>query len=709
MERPPNTPSGPLADRFRQAGWRHRTGDLVGAEPGYRAVLAEAPDHFDALHLLGVLLLQTGRRDEALPLLRRALALQPGRPDVLCNLAEVERQLGNPAAAVAGCLRALEAAPAFPEAHFNLGNALGDLGRSDEAVAAYRRALELRPAYAEAHFNLANLLRAEGQGPVAVRHYREALALRPRWWPALYNLGITHLQMGDTDPALEYLSQALAGAPPGVDVEGPLGDACLKQGRVAEAAGHYQALVRRYPERWLRRLRLEALAEVIPPSTDYVDDYRARLADVLARYRGERLALDAAQLHVSAAEPPVALAYHGRDDRPLKEGYAALFAPLIRPLDLPPPSGPPHVGVVVTHRHEIIYNRCLGALIARLAAGGRLRVSLVSTRAGVNVLRHLRPDFRGEYLTVPERVDEAAAAIAAAGVDVLHFWEVGTDALNYFLPYYRPARVQTATWGWPVTTGTDRVDAFVSSGALEPANGEGHYTEHLVRLPALPAYVERPAAAVVAPGRERFGLPADAHLYLCLQNLRKLQPDFDPVLGDVLRADPAGLLVLIAAEQPALTELLLRRLGGAMPDVIGRVRVVPRLPHEEYLGLVALADVVLDPPHYGAGANTATDAAWAAVPVVTRPGEFHRGRWQAAVNGLLSVHELTAGSAADYVRQAVRAGTDAGFRRELAARIAGASAALFEDAAAVRAHEAFFLWAVEQGRLGRSVRVSLTV
>ena len=43
-----------VARLLRQAVARHQAGDLAGAAAGYQAVLAEAPNQADALHLLGV-------------------------------------------------------------------------------------------------------------------------------------------------------------------------------------------------------------------------------------------------------------------------------------------------------------------------------------------------------------------------------------------------------------------------------------------------------------------------------------------------------------------------------------------------------------------------------------------------------------------------------------------------------------------------------
>src|SRR5207253_8406700 len=122
---------------------------------------------------------------------------------------------------------------------------------------------------------------------------------------------------------------------------------------------------------------------------------------------------------------------------------------------------------------------------------------------------------------VPERVDEAAAVIRDARFDLVHYWEVGTDTVNYFLPFFRPARVQCATWGWPVTTGNPRVDWYVSAEPLETPEAAGHYTERLALLESLPTCYERPPAPPAPPGpaarRGAFGVGAGTPVYLCAQ------------------------------------------------------------------------------------------------------------------------------------------------------------------------------------------------
>jgi len=55
----------------------HRQGQLDEAEAIYQAVLSHDPDHFDCLHLLGVVQRQRGGSDAAVRLISRALTLKP--------------------------------------------------------------------------------------------------------------------------------------------------------------------------------------------------------------------------------------------------------------------------------------------------------------------------------------------------------------------------------------------------------------------------------------------------------------------------------------------------------------------------------------------------------------------------------------------------------------------------------------------------------
>jgi len=682
---------------LRAAMKQHQAGDLAEAERLYRELLHVCPDHAEGLHLLGILLGRSGRIEEGIRSIEAAAALEPAQPAFQNNLGEMYRQQGRLAEALACLERAVCLAPQLAEAYFNLGNVHRDLGEHARAIQSYQQAVRLRPSYPKARYNLANVLREEGRVKEAIQEYRNALADRRVWHEAHLNLGNAYAELRDTESAILHYQQAMATAPADVDVDENLGGVHLMRGDVATAREHYGRSQARRPDRWLRRLRLESLCEPIPPSMDYVVEYRGKVEQLLLALREEPRAIDLSDLHTSAVEPPMPLAYHGQDDLPLKRLYGGLFLdriPVARPKR---PSGPPHVGIVVTRSHEGVFARCLGGIAERLSRK-ELRISIVCSRSGANVLPRLLKAPELEYLAIPDRVDQAADMLCEVGFDLLHYWEVGTDSVNYFLPFFGCAARQSATWGWPVTTGNPRIDYFLSSRLLEPQGAQSHYAEKLVLMETLPAYYERPTVDSASGSRASFGLGQSDHVYLCTQNLRKYQPDFDLVLAEILRGDGQGRLLLISDEQPAITDRFLRRLRAAMPDVKDRVRIMPRLDRAEYLKLVAAADVVLDTFHYGGGANTVYDAIAVGTPLATLCGTYHRGRYATATLVQLGLNELVAQSPEEYVALSLKLGTDRDYREAVSRRLLRAAEALFEDERVVLEHERFFSRACQEGR-----------
>ena len=119
-----------LAAKFAEAMARHEACDMAAAETQYRALLADKPNHADALHMLGLLHFQTGRPEPAIDLIRNAITHHPKNT-------------------------------AF---HANLGRILNETKRFEEAAEVYAQAARLDPRSAEAHTNRAVALTALGRG-----------------------------------------------------------------------------------------------------------------------------------------------------------------------------------------------------------------------------------------------------------------------------------------------------------------------------------------------------------------------------------------------------------------------------------------------------------------------------------------------------------------------------------------------------------------
>ena len=84
--------------------------------------------------------------------------------------------------------------------------------------------------------------------------------------------------------------------------------------------------------------------------------------------------------------------------------------------------------------------------------------------------------------------------------------------------------------------------------------------------------------------------------------------------------------------------------------------------------LIASADVVLDTPHYGGGANTTYETLALGKPLVTLAGEFHRGRYAAGVLARIGLDDFVTATPDDYIRLAVALGGDAAWREPVVAQ-----------------------------------------
>ena len=74
-----------LPQTLAQALDLHRQGRLAEAEQLYASILSVRPEHFDALHMLGVLKLARGEPVEALRLIAEAMRVKAPSPQILLN------------------------------------------------------------------------------------------------------------------------------------------------------------------------------------------------------------------------------------------------------------------------------------------------------------------------------------------------------------------------------------------------------------------------------------------------------------------------------------------------------------------------------------------------------------------------------------------------------------------------------------------------
>jgi tetratricopeptide (TPR) repeat protein len=229
-----------LSQAFVRAVDLHRKGDVAAAEGLYLQVLAERPDHFDGLQMLGILRYQQKRLPEALSLLGAALESKPDFPPVLMYYGLVLDALDRRKEALASYDQALALAPNYAEALYNRGLLLRRLARPAEALASFDQALSIKPDYVEAHFNRGNVLQDLERPADAVASFELTLGLRPHHVGALNNRGLALLRQHRPVEALASFERALAVQPDHARALNNRGNTLQELQRPAEALASYE-------------------------------------------------------------------------------------------------------------------------------------------------------------------------------------------------------------------------------------------------------------------------------------------------------------------------------------------------------------------------------------------------------------------------------------------------------------------------------------
>ncbi len=200
-------------------------------------ILSRDQDHFDALHLLGVVLSRQDLHAEALPYLLRAAAVRADHAQLQTNLCNTYLALKRYDDAMVACQQSLRLAPDDPVALNNLGLAHKGLGALALAIDAFRRATSARWDHAQAWYNLATCL-------IKLEQYDDALGASR-----------TARRLASLDTPISRLA----------DITNEIGRALVALGRPQEALAECRRFLHDHPDepsvRWNMSLVLLLLGQ----------------------------------------------------------------------------------------------------------------------------------------------------------------------------------------------------------------------------------------------------------------------------------------------------------------------------------------------------------------------------------------------------------------------------------------------------------------
>jgi protein O-GlcNAc transferase len=662
--------------KLDQAIEHHQAGRLKEAEALYRQILQDDPQQPDALHLLGIVALQTGRNDAAVPLIRQALTLKPRWAEAYNNVGLALQGQGRMEEAAVAYRQALELDPQLVDAHTNLGLLLLEQHQAGEAVTALQRAVALNPDSAQAHYNFGNAQAGLGRFAEAMMAYQQAVKLEPDHADAYNNLGLAFHAHKRYDEAQAALEQSLTIASDDPVVFKNLAAALAQQGKFTEAVVRCRQALTLKPDYADAYNNLGIALLGMNHATEGVAALRQAIAlqgESAETYRILGNALVAKGDRIEA----VAAYRQALRRRPVPETQSALFQCL---------------HYLSTHDADALYvearefgRYCMESLSVPIrghnndrAPNRRLRVGYVSADfhshpVGYFVLpvfaHHDKTQFEvfayaskkwhddlakrfashaDHWRDVEELDDEALdEQVRADGIDILI--DLSGHTLGHRLLVFarKPAPVQITAGGHYSTTGLSTIDYLVSDHFHTPPGTERYFSETLIRMPNDYVCYEPPeyAPLVSDPPVRRQG-----HItFGCFNNLSKINERVIALWTQILAALPGARLELQTRQydDPSIGEQVRERFAaqGIAPERIGLNR---EAFHQALLATYADIDIALDPFPYSGGLTTC-EALWMGVPVITLTGKTFAGRHSTSHLSNVGLPELITTTPEQYV------------------------------------------------------------
>ncbi len=668
--RPPGAATLPfptLAESaFQQAAAQHRHGRLAEAERLYEQVLRDDPQHFDALHLLGVVALQTGRTQRGVELVQKAISLNGGVASAYNNLGNGLRDLRRFDEALARYDKAIALKPDCAEAYNNRGTAQKELGRLEEALASHDRAIALAPWFAEAHNNRGAALYNMRRFDEALAAFDKAIALRADFAAAHSNRGMALQQLQRRAEALASYHTALALKRDYAEVYSNCGALLRDMGRLAEALGSCDRAVALKPGLALAHCyRAQTLSDLqrfeeaaascdaalaLDPDLPYLAGMRLFTKMRIGDWRdldAEAAAVVAKVQKGERASPPFALMgicgapeIHAKAARILAQDKHPFDPALGRA-----PACKSNPKIRIGYFSADLYDHATARLAAELfERHDRAKFEIIAMSYGPITQDPMQLRLQAafdRFIDVQKLSDREIAALARSlEIDIAVDLKGFTQEARTGVFACRAAPIQVNYLGYPGAMAADYIDYLIADPTLIPPAQQQLYQEKIVYLPACyqPNDSKR-AIAPETPSRAQAGLPEQGFVFCCFNNSWKITPDIFDCWMRILRQTNGAVLWLLE-DNPAFARNMRRE--AARRCVAGeRLVFAPRVALPDHLARHRLADLFLDTSPYNAH-TTASDALWAGLPLVTFLGESFPGRVAASLLNAVDLPELIA-------------------------------------------------------------------
>lgn len=184
------------------------SGNLEGAQKACTEIIDQAPEHVEALFLLGTIAQQWNHHAEAMELFSKAVAQSPDIPILRLYLGISLRLLKRYEESVSQLRKAIHLDPSYRDGWFQLGVSLEEKGDLDQSLDAYSQTRRIDPAHDQAIQRSGDIRQKQNMMEEALKFYQEAIQIQPRNFMACNNAGNVAKYMGRINEALDWYRRA---------------------------------------------------------------------------------------------------------------------------------------------------------------------------------------------------------------------------------------------------------------------------------------------------------------------------------------------------------------------------------------------------------------------------------------------------------------------------------------------------------------------
>ena len=583
-------------------------GDLERSVETFEKAAKLKPDDFEIYFNLGTLALSNTDFPKAIKYFNKALELNPEDINSIVNLGVSNQYLNKIDTAIDCFLKAIEKDSKNISANNNLAVALGKKGQTSKAIAYFKKALELEPDYPDAHNNLGNAYQQHGNLENAVQHYKKAIKANPNYLEAYVNLATALQDQRKLKLAIANFETALTLDPQNTYILSYLSH-LLKQ----TCDWKYLEQIEESLEPLLKRaIKKGELIGEDPFIT-------------ISRNDDPALALSVAKIHAQDLSRKVSDDKFKFKPKKHKIGKTINIGYLNNFEDKP-------VGYLIKDLFKNHNRKRFKVHTYNFGNGGPLTQNVAKTS--------------DKYTDITKESFLASAKrINSDKIDILVDLKGNTRGHRLEIAALRPSKIQISYLGFPGTSGSDFFDYIIGDKTIIPAKHKKYYSEKIIRMPfcyqidSIPEYDKKELK------RADYDLPENSVVLASFNQTLKIEEEaFKIWLNVIKRIQNTCLWIYADSENSRKNLSKYAAINGVGPN---KIVFFEKMPFEQFMNAMPLADIALDTFTYNGGATT-SHTLWNNVPLVTKTGDHYLSRMSTSILNSIKLNELTAKDEKEY-------------------------------------------------------------